>query len=93
MNIFKDIHFELIIYKKRFRITDKEKEAYYEWWWLPEPILKGDQEDMKRAIEARLIRLREQVKWTRMIADKYHEGFLRCGKWQINNATNEVTIL
>ena len=93
MNIFNDTHFEIIMYKKRFKITEKEKEAYFEWYWLPEPELKGDQESMKRSVEIRLHKLRKQVEWTRKIAEKYHEGFLRCGKWQMNNATNEITIL
>lgn len=79
---------QILIYKKQFTISDKEKEDYFRWWWLPEPEVKT-----KEDIEARLKRLRLQVEWTKRIAKKYHEAFLCCGKWQLNTSTNEITIL
>ena len=79
---------QLLIYKSKFTITDKEKEEYWYWHEFTTPaIIK------KEDIEEIINKLKLQVEWTRKIAKKYNEGFLGCGKWQINVNTNEITIL
>lgn len=75
------------IYKEKFTITEKEKEDYFRWYYMPESEAKT-----KKDMEARMDRLKKQIAWTKKIANKYCKYFLYCDRWKMYGNTNEIVI-
>ncbi len=78
---------DIQIFKNKFKITQKEVEDYFRWYWMPEPPITD-----KKSIEQRLERLRKMVEWVKKIDEKYGSNVASSSQWVINSAAGEITI-